>query len=160
MGLGEKIFRGIAWSAISRIAIQTVQFVIGIVLARILTPEEYGILGILYVFIVISRVFIDSGFTKALIQKQDRSEKDISTVFLFNIGISILSYLILWLSGPIIEDFYNIDQLALLLRVIAITLVINAIYTVPVTLITIKLDFKTLGKVNVSAAIISGCIWA
>ena len=156
MGLSDKMFKGVAWSAIERLSMQTVQFIIGIVLARILTPHEYGIIGILYVFIAISQVFIDSGFTKALIQKQDRTEVDISTVFYFNIAIGIFSYIVLWISAPFIQDFYNIQELSLLLKVIALSLVINSLFTVPVTLYTIKLDFKVLTKVNFLAAIISG----
>lgn len=157
MGLGDKMFTGMAWSAVERISMQTVQFIIGIILARILTPEEYGIIGILYVFIVISQVFIDSGFTKALIQRQNRTDTDISTVFFFNIGISLCSYIILWIFAPFAQQFYEIEELALLLRVIAISLIINSLYTIPVTLYTIKLDFKVLSKVNFSAALISGC---
>lgn len=158
MGLGDKMFKGMAWSAIERLSVQAMQFVIGIVLARILTPEEYGIIGILVVFTAISQVFIDSGFTKALIQKKNRTANDISTVFLFNIGISSLFYIILWLGAPFIADFYNIQLLALLLRVLAFSLILNALFTVPVTLYTIDLNFKVLTKVNLAGSIVSGSI--
>lgn len=156
MGLGDKMFKGMAWSAVERIAIQAVQFVIQIILARILTPAEYGTVGILYVFIAISMVFIDSGFTKALIQKKSRTQNDISTVFLFNIGISLVTYLILFFTAPFVADFYGIEDLTPLLRVLSISLIINALFTVPTTLYTIDLDFKTLTKINFTAAILSG----
>ncbi len=158
MGLGDKMFKGMAWSAVERISIQAVQFFIQIALARILTPSEYGTVGILYVFIAISMVFIDSGFTKALIQKKNRTQNDISTVFLFNIGISVITYLMLFFTAPFVADFYNIDELTPLLRVLSISLVLNALFTVPMTLYTIELDFKALTKINFISAIISGAV--
>ena len=158
MSLGKRIFSGVLWSAIDRLSTQVFQFILGIILARLLTPTEYGTVGLLLVFIAISKVFIDSGFTKALIQKQDRSDKDISTVFLFNIAISLLAYSILWFVSPYIADFYNIEILSLLLKVLALSLIINAIYTVPYTLITITLDFKTTSKINIASTILSGIV--
>ncbi len=156
MSLGNKMFNGMAWSAIERISIQAIQFVLGIILARILTPKEYGIIGILLVFIVVSQVFIDSGFTKALIQKQDRTENDISTVFFFNIIISIVCYIIIWILAPFVAQFYEIESLSILLRVLALSLISNALFTVPATLYTIELDFKTLTKINLIATLLSG----
>lgn len=158
MALGSRMFQGMVWSAFGRIFIQIAQFSLGIILARILSPKEYGTFAILLVFITISNVFIDSGFTKALIQKKDRNEDDISTVFLFNIGISILFYTILWISSPYIESFYKTESLALYIRVIALTLITNAIFTVPNTLITIKLNFKDLTIINLITTIVSGSI--
>lgn len=147
-----------AWSALERVAIQAVQFIIGIILARILTPTEYGIIGILIVFIAISEVFVESGFTKALIQKQDRDDDDLSTVFLFNIGISLLVYLVLWVIAPMVADFYDMESLTDLMRVLALTLIINAFFAVPSTLFNIDLDFKSLTKINLAASVISGGI--
>ena len=158
MSFGKKMFHGLAWSAFDRVSMQIVQFLIGIILARILTPKEYGVMGILLVFIALANVFIDSGFTKALIQKKDRNKNDISTIFFFNIGISILCYLLLWFGAPFISDFYQENSLISFLRVLALTLLINSIFAVPTTLITIQLDFKTLTKINFIATIISGII--
>ncbi len=158
MGLGDKMFKGLAWSAIERLAIQAVQFVIQIVLARLLTPSEYGTMGILTIFIALSLVFIDSGFTKALIQKKDRTEDDISTVFLFNIGISLVAYLILFIIAPYLSTFYGVPELKPLLRFLSLSLIINAMFAVPATLYTIKLDFKLLTKINFIAAVVSGGI--
>tara|TARA_R110000744_G_scaffold103809_2_gene198933 strand:- start:9292 stop:10731 length:1440 start_codon:yes stop_codon:yes gene_type:complete len=158
MSLGKKMFTGVIWSAIDKLSTQAIQFILNIVLARLLTPEEYGTVGLLLVFIAISRVFIDSGFTKALIQKQDRDQTDISTVFLFNIIISIVVYTLLWIAAPFIADFYNIEILSILLRVLAISLILNALYTVPYTLISITLDFKTISKINLASTIFSGLI--
>lgn len=158
MGLGDKMFRGLAWSFIDRVSVQAAQFFLGIVLARLLLPEEYGIMAILIVFIVLSQVFIDSGFTKALIQKTDRNEDDKSTVFLFNIGISLACYALLWVAAPFIASFYEIEEITILLRVVSISLIINSLFAVPATLYTIDLDFKTLTKVNLTAVLTSGII--
>ncbi|MFK7813563.1 MAG: lipopolysaccharide biosynthesis protein [Maribacter sp.] len=158
MGLGDKMFKGMAWSAIEKVSVQAIQFFIQIALARILTPSEYGTVGLLYVFIAISMVFIDSGFTKALIQKKNRSENDISTVFLFNIGISLIAYGILFFVAPFVSDFYDIEKLTLLLRVLAISMIINALFSVPMTLYTIKLNFRVLTKINIISSILSGIV--
>lgn len=158
MSLGNKIFIGVLWSAVENVGVKLIQFLIGILLARILSPQEYGIIGILMVFIMISNIFIDSGFTKALIQKKNRTNEDINTVFLFNIVISIFFYFLLYISSPIIETFYNIDSLSLYLRILAITLITNAAFTLPITLLTIKLDFKSLSKINMIGSIVSGAI--
>ncbi|AIZ42299.1 lipopolysaccharide biosynthesis protein [Cellulophaga baltica] len=158
MSLGKKMFHGIAWNGIERLSTQLIQFIIGIILARLLTPKEYGILGILLVFILISNVFIDSGFTKALIQKQDRNDNDISTVFIFNFLISLLFYCILWFTSPYIAIFYDIESLSLLLKILAISLITNALFAVPSTLITIDLNFKLLAKINFTSSVFSGII--
>lgn len=156
MSLGDKIFSGALWSLFERVSTQILQFVLGIFLARLLSPKDYGLIGLLLVFIVISQVFIDSGFTKALIQKKNRDEKDISTVFLFNLFISIVCYIILWFVAPFVADFYEIDLLTSLLRVLSISLILNALFTVPATLVTIDLNFKLFAKINFVAVIISG----
>lgn len=150
------MFSGVAWSAIERFSIQFVQFIIGIVLARILTPKEYGVIGILMIFIVISQVFIDSGFTKALIHDQNRTRIKISTVFYFNLLIGVLFYGLLWVGAPWVAKFYDIPSLTLLLRVLALTLIINALGIIPLTLFTIDLNFKFISKANLVGVLISG----
>lgn len=158
MALGNKVFGAMAWSGIQRILLQAIQFVLGIVLARILTPKEYGTMAILLIFIVLSQVFIDSGFTKALIQKVDRTENDKSTVFLFNVAIAVTCYLFLWFMSPTFAVFYELEELTVLLRVIGITLMLNALYSVPNTLLTINLDYKAIAKISLLSVIISGVI--
>lgn len=152
------MFTGFLWSGIERISAQTLQFIIGIVLARLLTPKEYGLLGLIMVFIVISKVFIDSGFTKALIQKKDRNQNDICTVFYFNIAISLICYCILYFTAPFIAVFYNAPILTELLRVLALSLVLNAFFAVPSTLFSIDLNFKTISKVTITSVVTSGAV--
>ncbi|MDC6366863.1 MULTISPECIES: lipopolysaccharide biosynthesis protein [Flavobacteriaceae] len=158
MSLGNKILTGAFWSLIERVSTQIIQSILGIVLARLLSPTDYGLIGLLTVFIVISQVFIDSGFTKALIQKQNRTQSDIYTVFVFNILISVTCYLVLWLASPFIADFYEIPQLKILLRVLSISLMLNSLFAVPMTLVTINLNFKLLAKVNLITVTISGLV--
>lgn len=158
MELGNRMFGAMAWSGIQRILLQVVQFILGIILARILSPKEYGTMAILMVFMILAQVFIDSGLTKALIQKVDRTEEDKATMFFFNVGVGVVCYLLIWFLAPLFAEFYGIQDLNLLLKVIAITLIINALFTVPNTLLTINLDYKSIAKVNLLSVIISGII--
>lgn len=93
------------WSFVERLSTQIVSFVIGIILARLLSPHDYGVVGMIAIFIALSNVFIDSGFANALIHKQDRNDSDLSTAFYFNIVVGIFVYSILWVCAPFIADF-------------------------------------------------------
>lgn len=158
MGLGSKLFNGMVWSAFGRISIQVVQFVLGVVLARILSPQEYGVFAILMVFILLSEVFRDSGFSSALIQKKNRTSDDISTVFIFNIAVSLICYAILWFASPYIESFYNINSLSQYIRALSLTIIIGSLYTVSSTLVTINMDFKKLTIISFFSTSLSGVI--
>jgi len=150
--------RGIIWSFIERFSVQGIQFIFQIILARLLSPSDYGIIAMLAIFMAISQSLIDAGFTNALIRKNDRSDLDISTVFYFNIFISIIIYIILFLSAPAISVFYNSPLLISIIRVYAIVLLINALGAIQKTINTINLDFKSLAKASLVAALISGLI--
>lgn len=156
--LREKSVRGVAWSAIERFALLGIQFVIQVILARLLTPEDYGIVGILSVFLAVSQTFIDSGFTNALIQNQQRTEKDFATAFFFNGAISVFCYGILFSCAPFIADFYEMPQLVPVTRVIGLSLIFSALSAVHRTQLTINVDFKTQAKATLSAVILSGVV--
>ena len=126
----QKTKIGMFWNAFEKIAIQGISFGIGIVLARLLNPHDYGTIGMLIIFLTFSYVFIDSGFSRALIQKQDRTEEDFSTVLIFNIAVSCLLYVILFLASPVIADFYETPELVGLQRVFFIVLIINSLSVV------------------------------
>lgn len=158
MSYSNKVVKGVVWSSFEKMSVQIVQFIIGVILARILTPNEYGIIGILLVFIAFLQVFIDSGFTNALIQSQTRTEADFSTVFFFNAGISIFSYLILWVCSPYIANFYDNSQLIEYIRVLGVVLFFNALFAIPNTILIIDFNFRTLAKINFLATIVSGLI--
>lgn len=156
--LKHKTLRGTLWSSIERFSVQGVMFVVMIIMARILTPEDYGLVGMLTIFIAISQSLIDSGFSQALIRKQDRSEIDNSTVFYFNIAVGVILYLILFFSAPLIAKFYNEPILVPITRVISLSILINSFVVVQRALLTVNIDFKTQAKASFSAAIASGIV--
>ena len=124
--LKQKTLSGVLWSCVERFSVQGIQFVIMVIMARILLPSDYGMIGMLAIFIAIAQTLIDSGFSNALIQKKDRSEIDYSTVFYFNIAVGIVLYFILFFSSPLIARFYNTPELTGLTRVLALNLFINS----------------------------------
>lgn len=156
--LKQNAANGILWSTIERFSVQGIQFIFQIILARLLSPADYGIIAMLAIFMAISQSLIDAGFTNALIRKNDRSDLDISTVFYFNIFISAIIYIILFVSAPAISVFYRTQSLISITRVYAIVLLINALGAIQKTIYTINIDFKSLAKASLVAALISGLI--
>lgn len=156
--LKNKTVNGTIWSSVERFSVQGIQFIVMILMARILTPADYGLVGMLAIFIAVSQSLIDSGFSQALIRKQDRSEIDNSTVFYFNIGVGVVLYFILFFSAPLIAKFYTEPQLIPITRVVGLSLVFNSLAVVQRALLTVKLDFKTQAKATFVGAIISGTI--
>lgn len=150
--------KGVAWSGVEKISTYLVTFIVNIVMARLLTPADYGIVGIIAVFVSFSQLFIDGGFTTALISKKDRDETDFRTVFVFNFLCSLLLYTLLFVAAPFVEKFYQLDDLGNILRVYCIVLVISSLSAIQITKFTINVDFKTISKVSVPSAIISGVI--
>ena len=156
--LKKETKKGVIWSAVQRFSTQGIQFLTTLVMARMLTPAEYGTIGMLSIFLAISSVFIDSGFVNALTRKQDRTHADICTVFYFNITISFIAYWVLFIAAPFIAAFYNMAELELVLRILGLSLILNSFYAVQATLLTINLDFKVQARINVIALIISAII--
>lgn len=159
--LSSQTLKGTIWSGIERFSVQGIQFVVMIIMARILTPTDYGLVGMLAIFIAISQSLIDSGFSQALIRKQNRSETDNSTVFYFNIAVGIVLYLILYFTAPLIADFYEHPLLTPLTRVLGIGLIFNSLAVVQRAILTVDLDFKTQAKASFIGVIVSGLagIW-
>lgn len=156
--LKSKTFRGIIWSFVERFSVQGIQFLLGILMARILSPEDYGLIGMLAIFMSISQVFIDGGFSTALIQKQNRTETDFSTVFYINLVISLLCYLFLYALAPYIASFYEQPLLIDITRVYSINLVLNSLVAINKVKLSIQVDFKTQSKISFTAAVLSGII--
>lgn len=156
--LKHKTVKGTIWSSVERFSVQGIAFVVMIVMARILTPEDYGLVGMVTIFIAVSQSLVDSGFSQALIRKQDRTETDNSTVFFFNIGVGLFLYLILFLCAPLIARFYDQPLLTPLTRLISLSVLINSFVVVQRALLTVKIDFKTQAKASLSAAIIAGAV--
>ena len=156
--LKSKTVKGVVWSSIERFSTQGVQFLIMIIMARLLTPKDYGLIGMLAIFLAVAQSLIDSGFSQALIRKQDRTDVDNSTVFYFNIVVSSALYLILFIAAPFVADFYNQPELTSVMRVVCLGVILNSLTVVQRALLTVRIDFKTQAKASLSAAVISGCI--
>ena len=156
--LKTKAILGVSWSAIDNIASSGISFLVGIVLARILSPTEFGVLGMLAVFIAVSNTIVDSGFSNALIRKIDTKEIDYNTVFYFNLLLGVVLYIILFFCAPAISRFFHEPVLIPVTRVMGTVLIINAISIIQRTLLVKKVDFKTQTKISLIASIVSGVI--
>lgn len=156
--LKGKAVKGVLWNAINTYANQGLAFVVGIVLARLLSPSDYGLVGMTGIFFAISGVFIDSGFGSALVQKKDRNEDDYCTVFYVNLTVSIFSYIILFIIAPYIAAFFEQPLLRDLTRVSALTLIINALVSTSRNKLYVAVDFKTTTKISITTTIIAGII--
>lgn len=154
----QQALRGTKWAAIEKFSLQIIRFVLGIILARLLTPDDYGTIGMLSVFIAISNVFIDSGFSSALIRKIERTDDDYSTTFVANFVISLIFTLILIFIAPLVANFYNIPILCPVLRVQSISLVLYALMAVQTTKLTAEVNFKALAKASLISSPLSGVI--
>lgn len=156
--LKSKTLQGTLWSSVERFSVQGIAFVVMVIMARILTPEDYGLVGMLTIFIAISQSLIDSGFSQALIRKQERSEIDNSTVFYFNIAVGFVLYLFLFFCAPWIAHFYEEPILVPLTRLLSLSVLINSFIVVQRAILTAKIDFKTQAKASFVAAVVAGVI--
>lgn len=156
--LKQQTKKGLVWSSIENFSVKGVSFVITIVMARLLTPEHYGLIGMLTIFMAVAQSLIDSGFSQALIRKIDRTEVDNSTVFYFNIAVGFVLYLLLFVTAPLVAKFYDTPQLCPIMRVLCLSVIINSFAVVQRALLTIQIDFKTQAKASLIASITSGVI--
>ncbi|OPX50369.1 lipopolysaccharide biosynthesis protein [Clostridium thermobutyricum] len=154
--LRKKTFSGLIWTFSDLVINQGLQFIIQIVLARLLLPEEFGLIGMITIFIAVSNSIVDSGFSNALIREDEVTQEDYSTVFYFNLGTSIILYIILYFSSPSIGSFFSEPQLISVLRVLAITLIINSFGLIQKTKMTRELEFKLQMVINMISSITSG----
>jgi len=156
--LRKRAVEGGLWSGIEQFSNKFVQLVFTIILARMLTPEDYGVVALTIVFFSIAYVLIDSGFATALIRKPDKTESDLATCFFFNILVAFAVYIILFCCAPLLADFYSQPILVPVIRISGITLIIKALYIVQDTQFQYNVDFKTLAKVSLTASSLSGII--
>jgi len=158
MSLKQKTVSGLLWSFVDTMAGQGITFVVGIILARLLTPREFGLIGMITVFIAVSESFINSGFSSALIRKKDCTDTDFSTVFFFNLAAGILFFLLLFFSAPAISGFFNEPELTAILQVLGIVLIIDSLTLIQRTILTKRIDFKLQARISVIASIGSGVV--
>lgn len=154
----SKVFWSTAWSALEALSRQGISFLIGLVLARLLFPSDYGLVGMLSIFLAISQVFIDCGFTNALICKRDNTQTDYSTAFIFNLAIGCVAYLILFVSSPLISKFYEEPVLTPLLRVIGLNVIFNSLCVVQNAILLIDLKIKIQTKISVICQFSTGVL--
>lgn len=156
--LKQKAVSGVAWTSIERFTQQIIQFVIGIAIARILAPQDYGIIGMTAIFFAIATTFIDSGFGSALIQKKDRNEIDYSTCFYFNILVGLVIYAILWFASPSIADFYRTPILCDVTRVLGLTMLVNSLTISQTAKMTSEMKFKEMAIISIVTQLLTGII--
>ncbi|CAK7050884.1 MAG: hypothetical protein PARBB_02530 [Parabacteroides distasonis] len=154
----KKALRGVAWSAVEKFLRQGLMTLFSILIARQLSPSDYGLVAMLTIFLTVAQIFVDSGFVEALIQKQDRTEVDFSTTFWFNIGVSLLIYAVLFLCSPFIASFYDEPLLEELLLWMALIFVINSFRTVQQAKLNIAMDFRRQAWISIIAISISGSV--
>lgn len=156
--LKAKTVSGMIWSALQRFGTMGISFVSNIVLARLLTPDDYGCIGMLAIFITISNTFVDGGFGSALIQKKDVTQKDYSTIFWWNLFLSIVLYCVLYVSAPAVSRFYNMPLLESVLQVQGIILIINALNIVQTNQLRKSINFKKLATIHLVSNIVAAIL--
>lgn len=154
----DKTVRGLTWSAIDSFASQGVSFIVGIILARLLSPAEFGTIGVAMIFVSLFNKIVDCGFSSALIRKQDAKNIDYNTTFIFNLLLSIFLYFLSYISSPFISDFFNNDELLKVIRWISLVVLINAFAIIHRTHFVKNINFKTQAKISLIASISSGII--
>ena len=156
--LQHKTLSGIIWGFFEKFSTQLVTFVVGVILARLLSPSDYGLIAMVTVFVTISGVIVDSGFSSALIRKKDRTDLDYSTVFDINVGLSVLMALLLCISAPLIADFYKEPILIKILDLNALYVFLGSFISVQGTKLYADLNFKVRSTINVVNTFVQGVV--
>lgn len=156
--LKDKTVKGTIWSGIDNVAQFGVTFVVSIVLARLLTPDDYGLIGIIAIFTAVCTALINGGFTTALIRKKDANDDDYNTAFIVNLGVSLLLYIVIYLCSPLIADFFHRQELVALTQVSSLGMIIGALGLVQQTRLTKRIDFKIQTKITIVASVASGIV--
>lgn len=156
--LKDKTVKGVGWSAVDNVVQYAVSFIVSVVLARLLSPDEYGLIGIVGIFTAICTTLINGGFGSALIRKVSASEDDYNTAFIVNLGMSLLLYAIVYFCSPLIATYFNRDELVLLTRISSLGIIIGALAIVQQTRLTKRIDFRTQTRITLIASIASGIL--
>lgn len=154
----KKFVSGVVWESFGRFSALGIQFVVTIIIARLLTPEQFGVIGLLTVFIALGQIFLDSGFSQALIQKKDATRLDLSTIYFLNIFLGIVIYSLLYLCSPYIADFYNMPELTNYARVLFLIIPINSFGLIQNVIIQKELAFKKTALASLLSAVFSGIV--
>ena len=152
----QKMIGTLAWTSVDRFGQQMVQFIVSVILARLLSPNEYTLIALVMIFVTLSNTLVESGFGFALLRKQNANETDFNSVFYFNIFVSILLYVVLYFLTPLIAEFYHLPELVKIARIVFIAIFINAFYLVPNVLLLRELNIKKTAIINILAVFLSG----
>lgn len=152
----SKSIKGTAWSFVDNVFTVLFSFVIGVILARLLKPSDYGTVGVLSIFLSIANVFVDCGFGNAIIRKKDRTQADLSTAFYFNLAVSLIAYLILFFISPLVAYFFKMPILVIMLRILGLMVIFNGLSIIQNAQFTASLKIKTLMIINLATQIPMG----
>ena len=158
MSLRKQATTGMVWTFAQQFGNQLVGFFVSLLLARLLLPEEFGLIGMIAIFVAIGNTLLNGGLTSSLIRSQDLDEDYFSTVFFFNLGASVVIYIFIFFLAPAIANFYNQEILTNLLRVYSLTFIIQALSAVQLARLTKKMDFKTQTVISIPATLIGGLL--
>ncbi len=154
----SKVANSLTWKLLERFGVQGVQFVLQIILARLLDPAHYGVLSLMVIFTTLANVFIQTGFNTSLIQNKDTTEEDYSSVFWVSLGVAGVLYAALFFGAPLIAQFYNMPEIVTPFRVLALVLLPGAFNSVQIAKVSRELDFKQIFKSNIGAIVLSGIV--
>lgn len=155
-GTKNKVVNGLFWKVMENGGSQGIQFIISILLARLLSPDEYGVINLVLIFITIANVIVQNGFGTALIQKQQADERDYSSVFFVNLAVAAVIYGVLFFCAPVIARFYENPEMTVIVRVLALVLFPGAVISVQTAYVSRQMQFKGLCIATVTAALVSG----
>lgn len=156
--LKDKTVKGVAWSGIDNVTQMGVSFIVSIVLARLLSPDDYGLIGIIAIFTSVCNTLINAGFNSALIRKKDCTDDDYNTVFIINLVLSLILYAVIFFCSPLIADFFGREELTALTQVSTLSMIVGALAIVQQTRLTKRIDFKTQTKITLTASASSGAL--
>lgn len=153
--LTDKVARGVFWVLLEKFGIQAAHFVVTLVLARLLTPDDYGTVALLSVFITLSNLLVDSGFAKALVQRKNATQTDYNSVFYLSMAIAVVLYVVLFFAAPFVARFYGVPELKIMLRILALSLIFHSINGVQNVELNRKMLFKLSFRVSWAKVIVS-----
>ena len=158
MNLKKQTTISLIWNGFNKIGYQVIALLVGIVTARLLTPTDFGYIAALAVFTMLSNLFVESGFTAALVRRENNTQSEYSTAFYFNVILSLIFYGVLFISAPTIADYFNMPPLISLARILFLAIIINSLFIIPNIILTRQLRFKEIAIAELSGMIVSAII--
>lgn len=157
-GLRQKTLSGVFWTFTQQFGVQLINFVVSIVLARLLLPEEFGLIGMIAIFVSLGNTLMDSGLTSSLIRTQEPDQRDFSSVFFINVFGSLVIYVVLCFFSPLIADFFNQEVLSLIIRVYCLSFIVRSFSAVQLAKLTQQMDFKIQMTITIPSLLIGGVV--